>query len=34
MNIGLRVGASIAFQLADEEGKRALEKAEAKEANL
>ncbi|TFB01497.1 putative thioredoxin reductase [Trichoderma ghanense] len=31
---GIRVGASIAFQLSDEEGNRALEKAAAKEANL
>ncbi|PTB62199.1 FAD/NAD(P)-binding domain-containing protein [Trichoderma citrinoviride] len=31
---GVRVGASIAFQLADEEGNRALEKAAAEEANL
>lgn len=31
---GVRVGASIAFQLADEEGNRALEAAAAKEASL
>ncbi|UKZ96301.1 uncharacterized protein TrAFT101_011099 [Trichoderma asperellum] len=32
--VGLRVGASIAYQLADEEGSRALEMLEEREANL
>lgn len=34
MLVGVRVGASIAYQLADEEGNRALEKQEEQEANL
>jgi hypothetical protein len=34
MVIGVRVGASIAFQLADEEGDRAVAMLEEQEANL